>query len=131
MTAPGAPPQTSYSYKLERVYTNLLSLVVVSPTSELSAGDPGVVFGWDWSIAAADLFDVALTVALEPTTERLERVAIRINGRFRIGDKPSKVQFKDYIRFNAPALLMPYARELLSTLTGRGFYGPYFLQPVN
>lgn len=130
MTAPQAASHLT-SYTLDRVYANRISLLVVAPSTSLKAGEPVLTIGWDWRILGADLFDVSLTVGLDPTPERLERVEFAVSGRFRLGDKPFSLPFKDFLRFNGPALLMPYARQILGTITAQGFYGPYYIQPIN
>jgi len=122
-----ALPQSGYS--LERIYTNEMHLSVARPGD----GDEGegVAFRWDWEIIDETTFEVRVNLNVEPTASRLERVGVVISARFRVVGQPPAVEFQDFVQLHGVAILMPYARETLSALTARGFYGPVLLPALH
>jgi preprotein translocase subunit SecB len=131
----GATPQALPQpvYKLDRVYTNGVHLTVEERTPELPKVPGPLVFGWDWTtlLGRPRMFDVAVTVGFDGSWERLESVRVTVNGRFTIEEGTPSIKFSNFVRVHAPAMLMPYARELLSSVTRHGFYGAYHIPLVN
>jgi preprotein translocase subunit SecB len=125
------PSLPTTGYMLERVYFSHLSLRVVQNVPNLPEDEGQIGFGWDWRIVAERLFEVSLQVSIDPTKARLEEVRLTICGLFRIPEGQPQVALDSFLRIHGPAHLMPYVRETLSSLTGRGFYGAFYLPPVN
>jgi preprotein translocase subunit SecB len=123
-----ALPQSGY--QLEKLYASDLHLVVKSVEAE-SAPAGQVIFGWDWELLEASMFEVRLKLGLDPTPDRLEEVRLTLSGRFRMSAAAPSVTLTDFVKLHAVAILFPYARELLSHVTARGFYGPMLLPALN
>ncbi len=43
----------------------------------------------------------------------------------------ASLSLQSFVQTAAPAILFPYAREIISALTGRGPYGAYYLPSIN
>lgn len=128
MTALEKLPQSGYF--LDKVYANHQHLLVKRPPSD-AAPQEGVIFGWDWEIIGDRQFEVRLQVGIDPTPARFEEARITVSGRFRVGEGEPAVTFENFVKIQAVAILFPYARETLTTLTSHGFYGAYYLPSVN
>lgn len=120
-------PQTGYT--LLQVYANAQHLEVKQPHSAASEGEFDL--GWDWQILGEDAFEVILRIGLHPTKLRHEEARVSICGRFRVNGQPKTVDFRSFVKTQAVAILFPFAREALASLTTRGFYGPFLLPPMN
>lgn len=127
-TSAHALPQSGY--QLERLYASDLHLVV-KRVEETSAPAGQVIFGWDWELLEPNMFEVRLKLGLDPTPERLEEVRLTLSGRFRMSAATPSVSLTDFVKLHAVAILFPYARELLSHVTARGFYEPVLLPALN
>ncbi len=129
MTENPAPAPSGYS--LDRVYFNHQALKAVENLPDLPDGGGQIGFGWDWRITAERLFEVALQISIDPSKARLEEVRLTMCGVFRIEADEPTIPLANFVRIHAPAIMMPYVRECLSSLTGRGFYGTFYLPPLN
>jgi preprotein translocase subunit SecB len=116
-------------YYIEKVYSSHQELRLERPDKKAVRDEYSV--DWDWQIVSDRMFDVSLIVSLEPSDERWESVRVRLVGRFRVEEHPLSVPLEDFVKLQAPAILLPYAREVVTSLTARGFYGPYFLPAIN
>lgn len=125
-----APQLPSTGYLLERVYFPSLSLSVRAPTNPTQS-EGQILFGWDWQVLGNNRFEVSLQLGLDPVVARNEEVRAVVTGRFVQGSGEVTVPLERFAQFHAPAILMPYAREAISSLTSRGFFGPVQLPPVN
>jgi preprotein translocase subunit SecB len=103
------------------------------PEEEAVDPDATLGFGWDWRITTDDRFEVALAVQVPPTKERREYVEVSLVGVFRYGEPnaPHSLPLKNLVRENAVAMMLPFAREMVASVTGRGYYGALFLPPIN
>lgn len=129
--------QISAGYRLERIYAaeehyalvdaELLEDVPESPEE----GARPFTLSWDWSVEGHRSFDVFLSVKIGPHGERLEEATVSMVGRFTALPGELTVPVESFITQHAPAIVMPYIREAISALTGRGFYGAFYLPPVN
>jgi len=119
-------------FALERVYARSLHFEGVPESQVESAPELGEFnFGWDWSFVSPTAFDVTIIVNLEPARERPERVRASIAGIFQVtGDVPS-VDLTRFAKLHAPAILMPFAREMIASLTGRGLFDALYIPPIN
>ena len=113
------------------VYLTMAELKPKQPT-DTSPTEPTVTFGWDWQRTSdKSVFEVRLTLALEPVKERPYATAVDVVGIFRqIGDSPSP-RVEEFASLQAVAILLPYAREHLTSLTAKTKAGPYYLPSVN
>ena len=122
-------PQTGYY--LERVYVSRQMFVGYADRSQFPDGELGeLTFGWDWSFASEEAFDVALSMKLDPTKARPESIEVALTGRFIRHGKPL-LPVGRFASLHAPAILMPYLREVMSALSGRGLSGALYLPPIN
>lgn len=80
-----------------------------------------------------DRVKVELRVILESNAEagQLYDVDVTYWGDFQLGDLPDGLTPDRFARQNAIAIMFPYVREAISSLTGRGSAGPVFLPPIN
>jgi preprotein translocase subunit SecB len=92
--------------------------------------EPELGFGWDWRIRGIRVFEVVVSIGLPATARRPEEAKVSVCGVFRmIG--PASVAVRDFAKLQAPAILMPFAREALAALTGHGPFGQFLIAPVN
>jgi preprotein translocase subunit SecB len=117
-------------YALLNVYTTLLELRQESAAEGSNATDAAVSFAWDWRVLPKGVFEVRIHITVAPSSERHEHMAIHLVGRFQQVGEPS-VQLEDFVRLQAVAILMPYVRQCLSSLTLNSAYGAYYLPPIN
>lgn len=128
----------SAGYRIERVYVGEQMYQVLSDVEregdelELELDVERVVkFGWDWRPLAPRRFEVVLEIIADPDPAVPERAQVRVMGVFEASEGEPIVPFVDFIRVNAPAILFPFAREVISTMTGRGPFGAFHVDPVN
>jgi len=121
-------------YSIERIFaaTQDYALVTDDERELASPSDVrGVEFGWDWRPSGPRRFEVIVDLAIAPSKTIPERAKVRVVGVFQaVADSPS-ICFRDFARNNAAAILFPYAREIVSAMTGRGIYGTYHVAPIN
>jgi preprotein translocase subunit SecB len=119
-------------YSLERVFSQEQHFEGLTAPIGLSEGaSSNINFGWDWQLQGDDRFVVLITLKVEPTLQRPERVSVTMAGVFhRVGEQQS-VPFDAFVLTHAPSILLPYAREAISSLTGRGLNGALHLPPIN
>lgn len=121
-------------YRLERVYVAEQRCRLVQLTAEQVESAPGdrpVRFAWDWRPVGTRRFEVVLEVAVDAAAQVAEEALVRIVGLFEAEGEGVSVTFYDFVRYNASAILIPFAREAISTMTARGFYGTFHVNPVN
>lgn len=128
MSTQGKLPESGYF--IDKVYANRLILTVQQPQSA-DVDATNVLFSWDWRNISDATFEVSIGLLLEPTADRTEQVEVSIIGLFRKGKGRTEVALGDFVRYHAPAILMPYVRESISSLTGKGFYPARILPAVN
>lgn len=129
MTDSGKLPTSGY--KFEKVYAVNLSMRVAQPATSAAAESP-LLFAWDWRmIGEGPAFEVSLQLGLDPTAARNEEIRVTLVGRFSPAGEHQEVDLKSFVRFHAPAILMPFIRETIASLTGRGFFDPLVLPPLN
>lgn len=128
MTASDHPPLSGYS--VLKVYSTEQLLTVKKPDEDDSNHD-GIQFGWDWRWIEPRVFEIRITMAVEPSAERHQYVATNVIGRFRQVDDAPRIPVSDFASLQAVAILLPYARQFISTLTGNAFLGAYYLPTMN
>jgi preprotein translocase subunit SecB len=128
MTDPGKLPTSGYTFDM--VYTNHQSLRVVAKEPG-TVFEPGVIFGWDWRRLTGSQFEVTLQFGVDPSSERPEEIRVTLSGRFTAAGPSQEVPLESFVRFHAPAILMPFVRDAVAALTARGFFGTFLLPPIN
>lgn len=120
-------------YRLERVYVAQQEYRVldVDELSDTVGAEREVSFGWDWRALGPRRFEVLIEVSVDPSRESPELANVRLFGVFSAGKPKLSIAFKDFVGTNAPAILFPYAREIISTMTGRGPFGAFHIEPLN
>lgn len=129
MTAPEIPLS---GYDITRIYTTHLELTAKKPDDDVE--EHGALrFGWSWRWLERQerSFEVRISVAIEPTADRPEFIASNVVGRFRQVDENPHVSIVDFSGVQAVAILLPYAREFLSSLTTNSVFGTYYLPTLN
>jgi preprotein translocase subunit SecB len=76
-------------------------------------------------------FEVTLQFGLDPSVRRPEEIRVTLSGRFAPTGESQEVPIESFVRFHAPAILMPFVREIVTGLTSRGFFGALLLPPIN
>ena len=92
-----------------------------------------ITFGWDWRLKAEsdEHFEVLIRVKAESGQESPYSACVELVGEFRkVTEKPS-VAVDDFASLQAVAILLPYARAHLATLTLHSAGGSYHLPSVN
>src|SRR5438552_3649708 len=90
----------------------------VEPREVAEGSEKGIAnFGWDWRLIAEDLFEVLVTVTIEPDNDRPYETSVELVGRFRRLSPTPSVQLEDFAQLQAVAILLPYVRQFLATLT--------------
>lgn len=115
-------------YRIEKVYSNTQKLCTKKDDGSV---EPAISVHWDWRAIDSEVFEVALQVTIEPSKGREEFVEAAVVGRFRQAIPEPTVTRDDFVRLQAPAMLLPYVREVISSLTNHGFYGTYYLPSLN
>lgn len=115
---------------LDHVYQNHQSYALADPSKELTE-DGEMTFGWDWRIASPEVFEVVIQIRVAPSRERPEEAVVSTVGVFRRVGEIQEANLVKFAGLGAPSLLLPYLREALASLTGRGAHGPMYLPPLN
>ena len=121
-------------YHVERVYVGSQEYRLVDPESArdvASSDDRNVDFGWDWRPVGARKFEVIVDLEVEPTKQAPEKAQVRLIGLFEAAEGEPSIKFSDFVKLNASAILFPFAREVISAMTGRGPYGAFHVHPLN
>lgn len=117
-------------YILQQVYANNLEFIGV-PADDLKADQPDITVEWDWDTADEGAFRVTLGINVQPSRDRPESVRARLHAVFQCVGEHQSLPLLDFVHDNAPALLVPFVREAIASLTSRGLHGALLLPPVN
>lgn len=118
-------------FALERVYFVDQALRLVKSSAELPETEAPITFGWDWRVTGARNFEIILQIHIGATRARPEEANVVVCGAFTVSGSQPSVATLDFVKAQGPAILFPYLREGLTSLTGRGANGPHYLAPVN
>lgn len=119
-------------YRLGRVYTIEQRYCMVD--RERVPNQPAereIRYGWDWRVTGPRAFEVLVSLDLGPTLETPDEASVKLVGAFTADEGVLSVPFHAFVRVHAPAMLFAYVRESLSSLTGRGPFGPYMVPALN
>lgn len=132
MTSERPAPETGF--RLESIFFPLQHCETVDRDSETvkAVESEQIRIGWDWAwLEQPRLFEVAVSIDREPTTERPEVVHLKAVGRFSVSGSPPVMATEQFALRNATAILIPYLRQAFTSLTGNGPFGAQLLQPIN
>jgi preprotein translocase subunit SecB len=90
-----------------------------------------ISLGWDWRVFGKRTFEVALLAEIGPSADHADTATATVGGVFHAAAGSLSVDFAQFVREHAPAILFPYLREHISALTSRGPYGPFHLASMN
>ena len=90
-----------------------------------------VQFAWDWRLLEQDLFEVLVRLGIEAVKERPYAASVELVGRFRRMSSVTSVELIKFAHLQAVAILLPYARQALASLTLMTEPGAYHLPSVN
>lgn len=126
--------EAASGYILERIHVaeqQYRSVVAENLRDTQDPADRLVQLGWDWRPLGERRFEVVLELQCHPVTVAPEHAHVRLFGVFSAGPEVPAISFPSFVKVNATAILFPYAREVISTMTGRGPYGAFHLNPLN
>jgi preprotein translocase subunit SecB len=75
--------------------------------------------------------EITVLVSISPQEGSSFRFDVEITGQFDRVDGPQVLALEDFARLNGPALVMPYAREIVTNITSRTRHGVILFPPVN
>lgn len=122
------PPGTGYS--LQSIHTTRASYQSARETSE-TPEERELAFRWDWRLQGERGFEVLLGATVGPMRGRPDAMEAVVVGTFSIVGEVQSIDLRRFVSLNAPALLMPYLREVLTNLSAHGPHGPFILPPIN
>jgi preprotein translocase subunit SecB len=70
-------------------------------------------------------------VRTKPDDQPLYNFSVTLLAIFKAVEGQENLPLKDYIRTTAPAMLYPFIRETVASITGRGHFGPLWMNPFN
>jgi preprotein translocase subunit SecB len=75
--------------------------------------------------------EITVLVDIRPQEGSSFLLEAEISGQFEREDGPQVLTLEDFAKANGPALVMPYARELVTNITARTRHGVIIFPPVN
>lgn len=121
-------------YRIERIYVAEQEYKSTD-SDDASAADQEeereVDFGWDWRPVGPRRFEVAIKVSVAPVSWSPDEAKVSVMATFTAAHGDLSVSFEQFIKQHAPAILFPFAREVISAMTGRGPHGAYHVHPIN
>lgn len=86
---------------------------------------------WDWRAAGPGSFQVFLGFEITGPKEAPERVEVEMVGTFQIEGDSRSLDLEPFVQFAAPAMLVPYIRQVVTNLTSQGPFEPLLMSPLN
>lgn len=126
------PELPASGYSLLKVYTTHVSLEHSVATDPPGGGASHALlsFGFEWRKLSDERFDVMLRIKIDPSLSRPERLVMHLVGQFKRNGTPA-LSMNDFAKLHAVAILFPYIRQQITTLTTSSFHGPFYLPAVN
>lgn len=75
--------------------------------------------------------EITVLVSISPQEGSSFRFDVEITGEFDRVEGPQVLPLEEFARLNGPALVMPYAREIVTNITSRTRHGVILFPPVN
>lgn len=124
----------SAGYRIDKVYVADQEYKIIPAgevSSDIAVADRPVNFGWDWRPISARRFEVIIKVSIDPVKLAPEKLSVRLIGLFSAEEGEQSIALPQFLKYNGPAILFPFAREVISTMSGRGPHGAFHLNPLN
>lgn len=86
---------------------------------------------WDWQVTGEASFAVYLALIVIGPKTAPERVRVAYVASFEFSGSSPTLDLQNFVVFSASALLIPYLREAISSLSSDGPFGQMNLSPVN
>jgi preprotein translocase subunit SecB len=118
-------------YVLHRVYVNEIAYSLFEPDEALEGVESTVNLKWDWRAVQGRIFEVLLGVRTGPTKVLPHKAEAVLVATFEVQGSTTTVTLEDFVRRNAIALLFPYVREAISSVSRRGPLSAIELPPLN
>jgi len=129
MSSPDRVPGAGY--RLDKVSALELVYRVVPPEEvTVDAEQRETTLYWDWRITEDHAFEVFMRGRVAGNSSAFEEVEVSLLGEFSFKPSPS-VSLDTFVRVHAPAILLPYIRETIGSLTGRGPFGAFHFPAIN
>lgn len=129
--------KVSSGYEILQVYALEQHYEVVAPENreddlEVAGGEeePPIGVNWDWRILKDREFEVQFGVEMPPTADLGEIIRVRFVLRAKAGDNVS-IPPISFVQAPAIAVLVPYIREAITSMSVRGPIGVRYLNPLN
>ena len=126
--------QHNAGYRIERIYVVEQEYKVLPDEGLTEVADPAdrvVNFGWDWRPVGPRVFEVIVEVSVDAIKDAPEQMSVRLAGVFAADEGELSISLVNFLKANAPAILFPFVREVISTMSGRGPHGAFHLHPLN
>lgn len=126
--------QHGAGYRVDKIYVADQEYKIVAGLelpSGSEASDRPVNFGWDWRPISSRRFEVVIEISIDPVEPAPEKLSVRVIGLFSAEEGEVSIALPDFLKYNAPAILFPFAREVISAMSGRGPHGAFHLKPLN
>ena len=134
---PDSQQATDIQFSLEKIYVKDLSYEAPNvPAVFLKESQPELSVQIEISHDTVDkeqgIFEAVLqlTVTAQQEEKNIFLVEIHQAGLFRIQGIPDD-QMLPVLEINCPNILLPYAREVVSSLIGHGGFPPLLINPIN
>lgn len=125
------PVQTEFAIRAVHAISQQYDVVPPELVEGAGSDAGGVGFIWDWKILDSRRVGVVLGAQHLPSPARPEIVRYGVLGVVEFHSPPGSPGLEELVRVNIPAILFPYVREGLASLSGRGPNGPFRLDPIN
>lgn len=130
---------THAGYAIERVFVASQEYSLVPASAHIDSDENEILndeiravdFGWDWRPLGARRFEVLIDLSVSESRTVPERARVRVVGVFEAKSDAPSIRFRDFAKNNAAAILFPFAREVISSMTGKGLYGAFHVNPIN
>lgn len=119
------------SYSLKKI--GLKAVSFSSPGSDFKPDDKiGVSINRDHSEPDEQgEFEVIVSVEITPANLEDALVAVTYFGIFQYSEEPKNLKFKEFATINAPAIIFPYIRQFVRSVTLEAGLNPIILPIVN
>lgn len=86
---------------------------------------------WDWRVEGPRLFQVFLGFEMKGPQEAPEEIEVDLVGTFQIEGEDTSLALQPFVQFSAPAIILPYIRQIVTNLTSHGPFEPLLMSPMN
>ncbi|MEE8551492.1 MAG: protein-export chaperone SecB [Gemmatimonadota bacterium] len=121
----------STGYALEKIHTVRADYRPALEEEWDSHAEREISFLWDWRVTDDTNFSVVLGARIGPSETERDKIEAVVVGNFEIMGDVQSVDLRRFVELNAPALIMPYLRQALTSLSDQGPFGAFYLPPVN